>query len=125
MAANSDHYPATLATMNAIIPPDQRRRPRMRVHWPLRFYRSSGPATVETMTQDLSSDGFYCLARGQFVAGEALACVLGVPTYHPNTGHMVWVECRARIVRVAPAAEEGCCGIGCRIEEYRFSAAHQ
>lgn len=92
----------------------------MRVHWPLRFHLTNAPEAVETITRDLSSDGFYCLARTSFVPGQALACTLGVPTHHPNGAHrMVSVECRVRIVRVESTAE-GLYGVGCRIEEYRL-----
>ena len=76
---------------------------------------------VETVTQDLSSDGFYCYSHAVFVPGEIRTCTLGVPTYHPNGGDRVRpVLCRVRIVRVEALGSEGLYGLGCRIEDYRF-----
>jgi hypothetical protein len=119
MPANTDtleFYKSTLGLQ----PMERRRRNRMRVHWPLRLHKTNAAESVETVTHDLSSDGFYCLARTSFVPGEALACTLGVPTHHPNgADRMVSVECRIRIVRVE-ATQEGLYGVGCRIEEYRL-----
>ena len=121
MSANTDHHPPEYYKPNSGIQPmERRKRIRMRVHWPLRLHKTNAPETVETETHDLSSDGFYCLAKTSFVPGEALVCTLGVPTHRPNgSDHMVSVECRVRIIRVE-ATQEGLYGVGCRIEEYRL-----
>jgi hypothetical protein len=98
--------------------PDRRRRARLRVHWPLLFRPESGP-TIETVTQNLSSDGFYCQADIPFLPGEIRWCTLSVPAYHPNDlSRFIPVQCRVRIVRVEALAETGFFGVGCRIEEY-------
>lgn len=100
---------------------DRRKRSRLQVHWPLRFLDGDTADIVETVTRDLSSDGFYCLARMPFVPGEFKLCTLGVPTSHPrNTDRVLSVECTVRIIRVQ-AQEDGFYGIGCRIEDYRFA----
>ncbi len=121
MSAHTDQHPLEFYQAKvAIQPSERRRRVRMRVHWPLHLHRRSTAETVETVTHDLSSDGFYCLAKTNFAPGETLVCTLGVPTHHPNgTNRMVSVECRIRVVRVE-AAQEGLFGVGCRIEEYRL-----
>ncbi len=119
MPAKSDRHLSELHRTAAVESLERRRRTRVSVHWPLRFFRSDAP--IETVTHDLSSDGFYFLTRDDFAPGEALSCMLGVPTHHPNgADRMAFVDCRIRIVRVEPAAEEGLYGIGCRIEEYRL-----
>jgi hypothetical protein len=119
MPANTDTLEFYKST-SGLQPMERRRRNRMRVHWPLRLHKMNAPESVETVTHDLSSDGFYCLAKTSFAPGEALACTLGVPTHHPNgADRMVSVECRVRIVRVE-ATQEGLYGVGCRIEEYRL-----
>jgi len=78
---------------------------------------------IETVTQDLSSEGFYCLANAPFIPGEIHSCTLSVPAYHPrDLTRVVPVQCRVRIVRVEALAENGLFGIGCRIEDYRVRA---
>jgi hypothetical protein len=92
------------------------------VHWPIRFIRSGTGEIVETVTHDLSSDGFYCLANIAFVPGEIRECTLGVPMHNANNGDRVRpVLCRVRVIRVEALGEDGFYGLGCRIEDYRFS----
>ena len=100
---------------------ERRRRSRVQVHWPVCFIRPDTTALVETVTHDLSSDGFYCLASTAFVPGEIRECTLGVPVHHPKGGdHVRPVLCRVRIIRVEALGEDGSYGVGCRIEDYRF-----
>jgi len=92
----------------------------MRVHWPLLFHRCGTAEAVETVTYDLSSDGFYCFASTPFVPGECRVCTLTVPTNHPKSGGgVVLVECKVQVMRVQ-LNDDGRYGIGCRIEDYRF-----
>ena len=101
---------------------DRRRRPRLRVHWPVLF-RAPGPV-IETVTQDLSSDGFYCKASSPFVPGEICGCTLSLPAYHlDDLVRVIPVQCQIRVVRVEALAESGLFGIGCRIEDYRVQFA--
>jgi hypothetical protein len=78
---------------------------------------------LETVTQNLSSDGFYCRIGTPFVAGERLECAFSVPAHHPNTTEQMLLECKVRIVRVEEPDENGLYGIGCRIEDYRLLQA--
>jgi PilZ domain len=100
---------------------ERRKRTRMQLHWPLRFHKTTAEGTLETVTADISSEGFYCLVKaGNFVPGEALACTLGVPARYPVLASPAMsVDCLVRIVRIDPAKEDGLNGVGCRIEEYR------
>jgi hypothetical protein len=99
---------------------DRRNRERVHVHWPLSFFRAGTTEILETVTQNLSSDGFYCVTSSVLVPGEIRACTLNVPTHHPNGGpKMRRVLCRVRIVRVEKL-ENSVYGVGCHIEDYRF-----
>src|ERR1700674_4018189 len=62
---------------------ERRKRTRTRVHWPVLFFRSQASEAVESVTQDLSSSGFYCLSRTSFAPGETLICTLKVPVHDP------------------------------------------
>ena len=109
--------------IKATIEPDRRKRVRMQVHWPLLFSRPGTTEMVTTVTRDLSSDGFYCLADTTFLPGDTVECTLGVPTRHPRHGDRVLaVQCRVRVIRVEALQEFGRFGVGCRIEDYRFLA---
>jgi hypothetical protein len=121
-----DRAPAYLATpqideRDSVVRGERRRRARVQVHWPLSFIQHAAAEIVETVTHDLSSDGFYCLVNTAFVPGEIRECTLGVPMHHPNSGDRVRpVLCRVRVIRVEALGEDGTYGVGCRIEDYRF-----
>jgi len=77
---------------------------------------------VETVTQNLSSGGFYCRSRKRFIVEELLLCTLQIPMTGISGGES-HLECRARVVRVEENAADGEYGIACRIEDYRFVTA--
>lgn len=100
---------------------ERRKRTRIQVHWPIYFLRPGSSEFVETVTHDLSSEGFYCLADTAFIPGEIRECTLGVPVHHPNgTAQVRPVLCRVRVIRVEALRDDGFYGVGCRIEDYRF-----
>ena len=75
---------------------NRRKRTRAQLHWPLSFSLTGTTETVQTITQDLSSDGFYCIANARFVL------------------------CKVRIIRVEVTGERGFYGVGCQIMDYRL-----
>jgi hypothetical protein len=100
---------------------ERRKRLRARVHWAISFFRLDNSDTVETVTQNLSSDGFYCRVNTVFVPGEVYPCILSVPTHYPYGGNQVQpVQCRVRVIRVEVLGAEDSYGVACRIEDYRF-----
>ena len=106
---------------------ERRRRSRVQVHWPVCFIiRMSTADCVRTVTHDLSSDGFYCLANTPFIPGEIRECVLGVPMHRSHSGDQVrTVHCRVRVIRVEALGEDGTYGVGCQIEDYHFSSTEK
>src|SRR5580704_8489719 len=100
---------------------DRRKRTRAQVHWPLSFSLAGATEMVQTLTYNLSSDGFYCVANARFVPGETRECMLAVPTHHPHSCiRVLSVLCKVRVIRVEVLSEGGSCGVGCRIMDYRF-----
>jgi hypothetical protein len=90
----------------------------MRVHWSLLFACEPGE-TIEAVTEDLSSRGFYCLTSTSFAPGETRFCTLSVPANDPDDpGLVIPVHCRVRVVRVEALAEKDTFGMGCSIEDY-------
>jgi len=89
----------------------------VRVQWPLIFRGTS--TGIEAVTDDLSSEGFYCLAASPFVPGEVRICTLRVPANDPDDLSLaIPVQCRVRVVRVEALSEQGLFGVGCRIDDY-------
>jgi len=100
---------------------NRRKRTRAQLHWPLSFALTGTAGTVQTITQDLSSDGFYCIANTRFAPGEARHCTLLVPTHHPGGENSpLHVLCKVRIIRVEVTGERGFYGVGCQIMDYRL-----
>jgi len=103
---------------------ERRKRARAQVHWPLSFSRPGTSEIVHSMTHDLSSDGFYCIANAIFVPGETRDCTLAVPTRHPQGGvRAVPVLCKVRVIRVEVKDDDGSYGVGCQITDYRFGSS--
>jgi hypothetical protein len=110
------------AVSDAAEPAERRKRARMEVHWPLCFSLPGTAGLLETVTHNLSSDGFYCLAGTIFIPGEIRECTLGVPTHHPHCEVRVLpLKCKVRVIRVEALGGNGLFGVGCRIEDYRFA----
>ena len=92
----------------------------MQVHWPIRFLKSGSAENPDTVTENLSSEGFHCLTKAPLVPGELSMCTLGVPAHDPkDVNRMLLVECKIRVVW-ARIADNGFYNVGCRIENYRF-----
>ena len=104
---------------------ERRRRARIHVHWPLCFVPTGVAKTVETVTHNLSSDGFYCFTNTTFVPGEIRECTLGVPTRDPISGpKLLIVQCRVRVIRVETLGGNSRYGVGCHIEDYHLADRH-
>lgn len=101
-------------------PSERRKWGRVNVHWPIVLFPSqSGEDAVQTITENLSSQGFYCLSRKPFTVGELLLCTIQIPVndFGAGASHL---ECQVRVVRVEKEAADDQYGIGCRMEDYRF-----
>jgi hypothetical protein len=99
---------------------ERRRRTRVEVHWPVFFAQPPVDELVESVTRNLSSNGFYCTVNAVFVPGEIRECTLVVPTRSPVGQPLLPVLCKVRVVRVETAAKCGYWGIGFCIEDYRI-----
>jgi hypothetical protein len=104
--------------------PERRGRQRIHVHWPVRLFRDDPPETVESVTQNLSSRGFYCHSNVPLVVGEIMACTIRVPAHDPGGKEMDrLLDCTAMVTRVEAIAD-GNFGIACRLEEYHVARTH-
>jgi hypothetical protein len=102
--------------------PDRRRRPRFRLAYPVRLRQPGEAVGVETQTQDLSCEGFFCLSERSFSSYQTLECELiiaGRILGHPLEDVMV-IHCRAEVVRVVPRSRGVAFGVACRFADYRI-----
>jgi hypothetical protein len=85
------------------------------VRWPLRFRDDA----AESVTENLSSDGFYFHSSRSLVPGEVRICSLGVPGFPIGKQSGIEIECSVWIVRVEALAAVPAYGVGCRILNFR------
>lgn len=100
--------------------PDRRRRTRTSLRCHLLLSMGNGVAAIETVTENLSSTGFYCLSPKPAIPGETLLCTLRIPAHHPSDhDESIRLECSAVVVRTE-SAHDGFFGIACSIKDYRI-----
>jgi len=99
---------------------DRRKRRRVAVHWPIYLFEPMGNKSVESTTENLSSEGFYCLSRKTFKIGERLRCEIVIPESTLNLDGPIVLECQVTVRRVEHL--EPWFGLGCHIEDYSVSA---
>lgn len=49
------------------------------MHWPVRLFGQHERASVESITENLSSEGLYCISIKPFKTGERLRCEIVIP----------------------------------------------
>jgi hypothetical protein len=104
------------------LPPERRKRARNHLHWSILLFRNQVADAVESLTRDMSSEGFYCVTGVAFTPGERLICTLKIPTHDPNGKHLERrLECKVLVMRVEPQGAEGTFGLACQIEDYHFN----
>jgi hypothetical protein len=108
--------------------PERRRRKRFRLSYPVRFREPGEKVRVETRTEDLSCQGFFCISQRVFSPYETLACELIIPS--GALGHLVVVHdmilrCRAEVIRVVPLDPGGPFGVACRFADYTIDVERQ
>jgi hypothetical protein len=96
---------------------ERRKRKRVALHWPLRLFRDPASASVESITENLTSNGFYCYSREPFEIGERLECIIAIPSgSFGYSGSPISLQCRVRVTRVEDQSDGF--GLGCYIEDY-------
>jgi hypothetical protein len=98
---------------------DHRNRQRVALHWPVRLLRQHGGASVESITENLSSEGFYCISTKPFKTGERLRCEIVIPDALGLDVPIV-LECHITVQRVE--YQRSGFGLGCHIEDYSLSS---
>ncbi len=96
---------------------ERRKRKRIALHWPIRLFRDPTAPLVESTTENLTSNGFYCVSKEPFQLGERLECIIAIPAgsfgYNESP---IRLQCRVRVARVEDQSDGF--GLGCYIEDY-------
>jgi hypothetical protein len=109
-----------LAAIESTFRPERRKRARTQVHWPVLLLRNHGAEAIETVTQNLSSNGFYCLSPEPLKPGESLLCTLKLPAFDPRgEERTLALQCTVVVMR-AESSADGYFGLACRIEDYHL-----
>ena len=95
---------------------DRRKRPRVALHWPVRLFRQFEGPSVESTTENLSSEGLYCIISEPFKPGERLQCMLAIPEGSFGLESSVGLECHVTVRRMEQLRSGF--GLGCHIEDY-------
>ncbi len=96
---------------------DRRNRPRVALHWPVRLFRQFEGPSVESTTENLSSEGLYCIISEPFKPGERLQCEIVIPGESLGSSESsIRLQCHVTVRRVEPL-DRGF-GLGCHIEDY-------
>src|SRR6266849_681746 len=100
-----------------LVSEERRKRKRVALHWPVRLFRGQAAASVESITENLTSNGFYCVSREPFQIGERLECIIAIPSgSFGYSGSPICLKCRVRVTRVEDGSDGF--GLGCYIEDY-------
>jgi hypothetical protein len=96
---------------------ERRKRKRIALHWPVRLFRDPSAPSVESTTENLTSNGFYCISKEPFRLGERLECIIAIPAgSFGYTESPIRLQCRVRVARIEDQHEGF--GLGCYIEDY-------
>jgi hypothetical protein len=102
---------------NSHVTYERRKRKRVALHWPVCLFRQPATQSVWSVTDNLSSDGFYCVSRESFQPGERLKCLIVI-----RGGGLGGVEsaarlaCHVTVIRVEDLYNGF--GLGCHIDDY-------
>ena len=94
---------------------DRRKQKRVPVHCAVYLFREPGIPPAESTTENLSSEGLYCITKERFKPGERLQCEVVIPAPFGFESPIV-LQCHLTIRRVEYLRHGF--GLGCRIDDY-------
>jgi len=99
---------------------DRRSHPRMKLALPVVLFRSGELARIETRTENISCDSFYCLMEQPFTPDDRLECeiLLAGNQWRSVLEDELCLNCRVRVIRVVREGLQPQFGVAFRIEEY-------
>ena len=90
------------------------------MQWPMRLFGQTGEPPVESTTENLSSEGLYCVTEERFRTGERLQCEIIVPGQSLGSSESsIRLQCHITVKRVEHVPRG--LGLGCHIEDYSLT----
>jgi hypothetical protein len=100
-----------------VVQEERRKRQRMALRWPVRLFRDPAAPSVNSTTEDLTSNGFYCVSKVPFRPGERMECSIAIPAGSFGYAESpIRLQCRVCVTRVDNRGDGF--GLGCYIEDY-------
>jgi hypothetical protein len=100
-------------------PSDRRRRQRLKLPYSIVLHRIGEPTGVQTATEYISSDGFFCISEQPFSPNENLDCEVVIPSQDSKCdAENLVLHCRAEVVRVVTDGINPGYGLACRLKDY-------
>src|SRR5450432_3623547 len=99
---------------------DRRGRRRLKLPYSIVLHRLGDSEGIQTTTQDISSDGFFCISEQPFSPHEKLECEVVIPAQDlrvSEAGSLV-LHCRAEVVRVIADGLKPGYGLACHLEDF-------
>lgn len=98
---------------------DRRCHPRLRLALPLVLFWPGEADRIETKTEDISCDSFYCFSDRPFSPDDRLECELLIPGDEMSSvpESDLCLRCRIQVIRVVAKGQLGF-GVAFRLEDY-------
>jgi hypothetical protein len=109
-----------LSGLNWVEMGERRNYERIPLHCTVALWNPREGGVTSTTTEDLSSEGFYCLCEEPYAPGERLQATLEVPcTYWSShrAGSLV-LHCEVEVMRVVLRGSEENFGVAFRVNDY-------
>jgi hypothetical protein len=100
------------------VPWDRRGRRRLKLPYSIVLHRQGDAVGVETTTENISSDGFYCISEQPFSPNETLECDVVIPDQEASPEKSLVLHCRAEVIRVMADGLGPGYGLACRLTDY-------
>lgn len=98
---------------------ERRRSRRVPLHWTLYLACKGSGHRLRTTTININKDGFYCLLDQPLSPGEQIDCDIVIPAHRSQDPEdVVYLRCRAQVVRVEKIGGATEFGVACQIEDY-------
>src|SRR5271169_4052191 len=99
--------------------PERRSHTRLPLRLPVRFNKVNGSPAINSYTENISSEGFYCISPRPFAPGDCCEVDVSLPSCGTDRCGAV-IRCQVRVVRADASGVGPRFGIGCHIENYTF-----
>ena len=101
---------------------ERRKRPRLPVHWNVYLSGRFENHHLQSKTENLSSEGFYCYVAEPILPGATLEFTVAIPN-HNGEDRQICLQGSALVVRFEHV--DGGYGIGCIFKDYRIVTCMQ